>query len=75
MNDFYSSERDSLEGPHDAEAIERSALKRRKNFVRRDWTCEPNERILGSSIISTTCNKSLHLVQTNPPNLFLFSYL
>jgi len=32
-----------LEGPHDAEAIEWSALKAGKNFVRREWTCEPKE--------------------------------
>jgi len=37
MNALYSWERDSLEGLHDAEAMERSALKREKNFVRRDW--------------------------------------
>jgi len=36
MNALYSWERDSLEGPHDAEAMERSALKREKNFVQRD---------------------------------------
>jgi len=36
MNALYSWERDSLEGPHDA--MERSALKWRKNFVWRDWT-------------------------------------
>jgi len=35
---LYSWERDSLEGPHDAEAMEWSALKRGKNFVRKDWT-------------------------------------
>jgi len=33
------------EGPHDAEAMEKSALKRGYNSVRRDWTCEPKERI------------------------------
>jgi len=38
INALYSWERDFLEGPHDAEAMERSALKRGKNFVRRDWT-------------------------------------
>jgi len=41
MNALYIWERDSLERPHDAEAMERSALKQGKNFVRRDWTCEP----------------------------------
>jgi len=25
---------------HDAEVMERSALKQGKNFVRREWTCE-----------------------------------
>jgi len=40
MNALYS-----LEGPHDAEAMERNALKRGKNFVRRDWTREPKERV------------------------------
>jgi len=45
MNALYSWERDSLEGPHDAEAMEQSALKWGKNFVRRDWTCEPKERV------------------------------
>jgi len=45
MNAFYIWERDSLEGPHDAEAMERSALKRGKNFVWKDWTCEPKERV------------------------------
>jgi len=38
MNALYSWERDSLEGHHDAEAMERSALKRGKNFVQKDWT-------------------------------------
>jgi len=42
---LYGWERDSLEGPHDAEAIERSAVKREKNFVWRGWTCEPKERV------------------------------
>jgi len=45
MNALYSWERDSLEGPHDAEAMERCALKLRKNFVRKVWTCEPKERV------------------------------
>jgi len=45
MNVLYSWERDSLEGPHDAEAMERRALKRGKNFVWRDWTREPKERV------------------------------
>jgi len=45
MNALYSCERDSLEGPHDAEAMERSALKQGKNFVQRDWTREPKERV------------------------------
>jgi len=27
------------------EAMERSALKRGKNFVRREWTCEPKEKV------------------------------
>jgi len=40
MKAQYGWERDSLVRPHDAEAMERSALKRGKNFVRRDWTCE-----------------------------------
>jgi len=31
MNVLYSWERDSLEGTHDAEAMERSTLKRKKN--------------------------------------------
>jgi len=34
-----------LEGPHDAEALERSGLRQGKNFVRRDWTCEPKKRV------------------------------
>jgi len=45
MNALYSWKRDSLKGPHDAEVIERSTLKRGKNFVRRDWTYEPKERV------------------------------
>jgi len=45
MNTLYSWERDSLEGRHDAEAMERSALKRGKNFLQRDWTFEPEERV------------------------------
>jgi len=32
-------------GTHDAEAMERSALKWGKNFVQRDWTSEPKERV------------------------------
>jgi len=36
MNALYSWDRDSLVGPYDAEAMKRSALKRGKNFVRRD---------------------------------------
>jgi len=43
MNVLYSWERDSLEGPYEAEAMEWSALIRGKNFVRREWTCEPTE--------------------------------
>jgi len=43
MSALYSWERDSLEGPNDAEAMEWSALKRRKNFVWRDWTRESKE--------------------------------
>jgi len=42
---LYSCERDSLEGPYDAEAMKRSALNRGKKFVRRDWTYEPKERV------------------------------
>jgi len=38
MKALYSWERNSLKRPHDAEAMERSALKREKNFVRKDWT-------------------------------------
>jgi len=34
-----------MKGSYDAEAMERSALKRGKNFVRREWTCEPKERV------------------------------
>jgi len=48
MTALYSWERDSLEGPHDAEAMERSALKQLKqgkNFVQKDWTREPKERV------------------------------
>jgi len=45
MNALYSWERDSLGGPHDAEAMKRSALKRGKNFPRSNWTCEPKERV------------------------------
>jgi len=45
MSALYCRERDSLEGPHDSEAMERSALKQGKNFVRKDWTCEPKERV------------------------------
>jgi len=33
------------EGPHDAEATERSASKREKNYARRERTCEPKERV------------------------------
>jgi len=43
MKTLYSWKRDSVEGPHDAEAMERSALKRGKNFLRWEWTCEPRE--------------------------------
>jgi len=45
MNTLYSWEMDSLEGPHDVKATEQSALKRGKNFVRRDWTWKPKERV------------------------------
>jgi len=45
MNALYSLERDSLERPHDAEAMERSAVNPGKNFVRRDWKWEPKERV------------------------------
>jgi len=51
MKAFYSRERDSSEGLYDAEAMEQSALKHRKNFVRRESksplerTCEPKERV------------------------------
>jgi len=45
MNALYSWERDSLEVHHNAEAVERSALKRGKNLVWRDWTCELTERV------------------------------
>jgi len=45
MNALNRWERDSLERPYDAEAMERCALKLGKNFVRRVWTCEPKERV------------------------------
>jgi len=45
MNALYSWERGFFERPHDVEEMERSALKRRKNFARRDWTCKPKKRI------------------------------
>jgi len=45
MNALYSLKRDFLEGPHDAEAMEQRALKQGKNFVRRDWTYEPKEKV------------------------------
>jgi len=41
MDALSSSETDFLEAPYEAEAIERSALKRVMNFVRRKCTCEP----------------------------------
>jgi len=34
-----------LAGPHDAEAMEQSALNSGKDFVRRDWKCGPKERV------------------------------
>jgi len=45
MKALYSWKRDSLEGLHEAEAMERSALKRGKKFIRKEWTCEPKERV------------------------------
>jgi len=45
MNALYSWERDFLERPNDAESMERNALKRGKNFVRRGWTRESKERV------------------------------
>jgi len=44
MKALYSWERDSLEEPHDAVAMERSALKG-ENIVWRKRICEPKERV------------------------------
>jgi len=43
MNALYSWERDTLEGPHDAQAGA-EGFKAGKNFVR-DWTCEKKQRV------------------------------
>jgi len=40
MNAFYIWERDSFRDP-----MMQSALKQGKNFVRREWTCEPKEMV------------------------------
>jgi len=36
-------DRNALEGPHDAEDMERSTLKQGKKFIRRKETCEPKK--------------------------------
>jgi len=60
MKALYSWERVSLEGPHDAEAMEQSALKSGNNFVRREWTCEPKEKVW-SKVISRNLGAKLNV--------------
>ena len=43
--DLYRSERNSLEGPHDEEEIQRKALRRGKNLAFSEDTCLKKERV------------------------------
>jgi len=59
MNALYSWEKDSLEGPHDAEAMERSALKRGKTLC--GGTGHANQRRVRSKVTSRNLEAGLNV--------------
>jgi len=85
MNALYSWERESLVGPHDAKAMEWSALKREKNFAWRDWTREPKERVwskvmprnlgVGLNVRRVPVRESCTMARTNVFMYFFFEIM
>jgi len=49
MKAFYSWE-GLFGGTHNEELMERSTLNEKKNFVRREWICEPKESLVKGHI-------------------------